>query len=247
MHPESRSEVPWRPTQRELAAASNKAVADVLAPELKVLFCGINPSLYSAAVGHHFARPGNRFWPTLHAAGFTERLFSPFEDRQLLKHGYGLTNIVARATASADELTAAELSAGVRRLERKVRRSQPAWVAFLGLSAYRTALGRSEAAPGPQPERIGACGIWLLPNPSGLNAHYQLADLVQLFVGLRHVAAHHPKVVQFPKPRLAPQLGHAHLPQPSIDGPFQAPHPAAQREPAAAQQQAIQKHQRPQK
>src|SRR5690242_7613358 len=127
---------PWKPTRAEVAAARGKRIADVAAPGLQVLFCGINPSLYSAAVGHHFARPGNRFWPALHAAGLTGRRLSPFEDRQLLAAGYGLTNLVRRATAAADELSPTELVAGARALERKVRRYRPRAVAFLGVTAY---------------------------------------------------------------------------------------------------------------
>ncbi len=187
--------IPRKPTKADLAAAYGKTVPDVLAPDLRVLFCGINPSLYSAAVGHHFARPGNRFWPTLHAAGFTGRLLSPFEDQQLLDHGYGLTNIMARATATANELSPDELLAAAGRLQSKVRRFRPAWVAFLGITAYRTAFARQQAVLGPQREPLGDSGIWLLPNPSGLNAHYQLADLVQLFAALRYRAADDPKVV----------------------------------------------------
>src|SRR5262245_66564427 len=124
----------WRPTSEEILAAKNKTVPDVIAYKLRVLFCGINPSLYSAAVGHHFARPGNRFWPTLHAAGFTDRLYSPFEDRELPARGYGISNVVDRATAAADELTDAELVAGASKLARKVRRWRPACVAFLGIT-----------------------------------------------------------------------------------------------------------------
>src|SRR5437868_29557 len=121
---------PWKPTRAQVAAAHGKTIPDVVGPGLRVLFCGINPSLYSAAIGHHFARPGNRFWPTLHAAGFTERLLSPFEDATLLDRGYGLTNLVRRATASADELTSDELTAGGRPLVRLVRRYRPGIVAF---------------------------------------------------------------------------------------------------------------------
>jgi TDG/mug DNA glycosylase family protein len=174
-----------KPTSAEIAAARGKRVRDVLALGLRILFCGINPSLYSAAVGHHFARPGNRFWPALHASGFTDRLLSPFEDRALLPLGYGITNLVARATATADELTEEELVAGERRLRRKVRLYRPAVVAFLGITAYRTALGRKDAALGRQAERLGESLLWALPNPSGLNAHYRLADLARLFAELR--------------------------------------------------------------
>jgi TDG/mug DNA glycosylase family protein len=184
----------WKPTPAQVAAARGKRVPDLLADGLKVLFCGINPSLYSAAVGHHFARPGNRFWPALHAGGFTDRRLSAFEDRELLGLGYGITNLVARATAAADELTDAELRRGARLLERKVRRHGPAVVAFLGVGSYRTAFGRPHAGVGPQPERFAESPVWVLPNPSGLNAHYQLADLGRLFAELRRRAGVFPPV-----------------------------------------------------
>ncbi len=174
-----------RPTPDEIAAAHGKKVADVIAPGLKVLFCGINPGLYSAAVRCHFGRPGNRFWPTLHAAGFTERRLTPSEQRELLRFGYGITNLVERATATAAELSAAELVKGGRILERKVIRYSPAIVAFLGVTAYRTAFRRPRAALGLQPEKLGTAAIWVLPNPSGLNAHYRPADLARLFRELR--------------------------------------------------------------
>jgi TDG/mug DNA glycosylase family protein len=176
---------PQRPTPAQIAAAHGKRVADVIAPALKVLFAGINPGLYSAAVGHHFARPGNRFWPVVHAAGFSERLLHPSEERLLLSRGYGITNIVSRATTGADELTAEELAAGGRLLVRKVRRWRPAWVAFLGVTAYRTAFGRPGAAVGRQAEEVGGAAVWVLPNPSGLNAHYRLGDLARVFRALR--------------------------------------------------------------
>jgi TDG/mug DNA glycosylase family protein len=179
------STTPWKPTKEELAAAYGRPVADLLAPDLKILFCGINPGLYSGAVGHHFARPGNRFWPTLHAAGFSDRLLSSFEEHELLKQGCGITNLVDRATATADELTAKELIAGARRLMRKVRRYRPAVIAFLGITAYRMAFQRKRVAFGPQEERLADAGIWVLPNPSGLNAHFQLEDLARLFRDLR--------------------------------------------------------------
>ena len=176
---------PWRPTREQLAAAHDKKVPDVIAASLKILFCGINPGLYSAAVGHHFARPGNRFWPTLHSAGFTDRLLSPFEERELLRRGYGITNIVRRATGAAHELSREELIKGGRRLRRKILRYRPAMVAFVGLSTYRTAFERPRAAVGRQREKIGSSGIWLLPNPSGLNAHYRPRDFARLFAKLR--------------------------------------------------------------
>jgi len=179
----------WKPTRAEIAAAYGRTIPDVIGPGLRVLFCGINPSLYSAAVGHHFARPGNRFWPTLHAAGFTERLLSPFEDATLLDRDYGLTNLVRRATGTAEELTPDELAAGGRRLVRLVRRFRPATVALLGVTAYRAAFRLPKAALGRQPERIGGSVVWVLPNPSGLNAHYQLDGLVQVYSQLRKASA----------------------------------------------------------
>ncbi len=179
---------PRSPSTRDIAAARHCKVADIIAVGLKVLFCGINPGLYSAAVGHHFARPGNRFWPTLHAAGFTPRLLTPAEERELLSLGYGITNIVDRASATADELTADELIAGAGKLEKKVLRYQPRFVAFVGITAYRTAFGRKHARLGLQPETIGQTAVWVLPNPSGLNAHYGLADFARLFAELRVAA-----------------------------------------------------------
>ena len=153
----------------------------MIAADLAVLFVGINPGLYTAAIGHHFGRPGNRFWPALHAGGFTPRVFSPYDERDLLPLGYGITNVVARATATADELTAAELLAGGRRLADKARRYRPGIVAFLGIGAYRAAFARPRATLGEQPESIGRSRVWILPNPSGLNAHYQASDLARLF------------------------------------------------------------------
>jgi double-stranded uracil-DNA glycosylase len=181
--------IPWKPTKAEIAAAHGNKVPDVIAHRLRVLFCGINPGLYSGAVGHHFARPGNRFWPSLYAAGFTDQLLSPFEERQLLKHHLGITNLVDRATGSADELSGAELIAGARRLKRKVEHYRPAFVAFLGISAYRTAFGYKAAKIGRQADRIGKSAVWILPNPSGLNAHYQLQQLTELFSQLRAASA----------------------------------------------------------
>jgi len=174
-----------KPTKEEIAAAAGKTLPDVIAPALDVLFCGINPGLYTAAVGHHFGRPGNRFWPVLHRAGFTPRLFDPSEQGELLTLGCGITNLVARATAAADELTAAELLAGARVLEEKVRRFAPRWLAVVGIQAYRTAFARPRAKLGPQEETIGATRIWVLPNPSGLNAHYRPEELAELFRELR--------------------------------------------------------------
>ena len=174
-----------KPTKEELQAAAGRTVADVIARDLRVLFCGINPGLYTAAVGHHFARPGNRFWPALYASGFTDRLFSPHEERELLARGYGITNVVGRATAGAAELSAAEIVEGGRRLAAKVRRYRPKFLAVLGVGAYRTAFDRPQAALGAQDEAIGETIIWVLPNPSGLNAHYQPKALARLFRELR--------------------------------------------------------------
>jgi len=176
---------PWKPTTQQLLAAEGKTVPDVIAPRLQVLFCGINPGLYTAAVGHHFARPGNRFWPTLYAAGFTDRLVSPFDERELLQSGYGITNVVMRATATADQLTREELRFGGKRLAAKVRRHKPAFLAVLGLGAYRTAWEQPKAIIGRQEETIGETVVWVLPNPSGLNAHYQAKDLALVFSQLK--------------------------------------------------------------
>jgi len=179
---------PWKPTKAQLLAATEKTVRDVIAPDLRVLFCGINPGLYTAAVGHHFARPGNRFWPALLAGGFTDRLLSPFDERELLKSGYGITNVVSRTTASADMLTKEEIVAGGERLRAKVLRYRPRILAVLGLGAYRTAFNQPKAAVGRQKEQLGATLLWVLPNPSGLNANYQAADLAHLFRELRESA-----------------------------------------------------------
>jgi TDG/mug DNA glycosylase family protein len=156
-----------------------------VAPGLDVIFCGINPGLWSAAVGHHFARPGNRFWKVLHAAGFTEELLSPSDERRLLQVGVGVTNLVSRATASADELDRHELRRGGRNLARKVRRLHPGVVAFLGLIAYRSAFDRPGATVGEQAERLGGARLWLLPNPSGAQAHYQADEMVSALRALR--------------------------------------------------------------
>jgi len=184
----SAPERPSRPTAADLRAARRRTVPDLIAPNLRVLFVGINPGLYSGAVGHHFARPGNRFWKVLAAAGFTEGVLSPFDERLLLERGFGITNIVRRTTAAADELSAEELTRGARRLRAKVARRRPGVVAFLGLQAYRVALGRPRATVGQQKERFGGAVVWVLPNPSGLNAHYQLPALTRLFARLRRAA-----------------------------------------------------------
>jgi TDG/mug DNA glycosylase family protein len=160
-------------------------VPDLIGPGLSVLFCGINPGLYSAATGHHFARPGNRFWPALHAAGFTDRLLKPWEEKLLLQHGIGITNLVSRATAAAAELSEDELRAGRQRLLGKVRRFRPRCVAIVGIGAYRTAFERPHAGLGLQPEQLHTAALWVLPNPSGLNANHQLPDLVRAFRAVR--------------------------------------------------------------
>jgi TDG/mug DNA glycosylase family protein len=174
-----------KPTREQLAAAAGKTLPDVIAPKLDVLFCGINPGLYTAAVQQHFGRPGNRFWPTLHRAGFTPRLFQPSEQNDLLKLGYGITNVVARATAAADELSPDELRDGGAVLTRKVLRYRPRYLAVVGIGAYRTAFARPKAKLGLQMETIESTKIWVLPNPSGLNANYQADALVELFGELR--------------------------------------------------------------
>jgi double-stranded uracil-DNA glycosylase len=170
-----------KPTKSDLLAAAGRTITDVIAPSLRVLFCGINPGLYSGYTGHHFARPGNRFWPTLFAAGFTGQLLKPEEEQELLAHGYGITNLVARATATAAELNAEELAAGGQRLRSKVDHYRPGVLAVLGISAYRLAFHQPHAALGQQPEPIGTTPVWVLPNPSGLNAHYTPADLARVF------------------------------------------------------------------
>jgi TDG/mug DNA glycosylase family protein len=174
-----------KPTKADLIAANNRTIPDVIGPNLRVLFCGINPGLYSGYTGHHFARPGNRFWPTLYAAGFTSRLLKPAEQDELLANGYGITNLVERATATAAELSAEELAAGGQRLRAKIATFQPRVLAVLGITAYRTAFGQPRAVLGEQPERLGTTRVWVLPNPSGLNAHYTPAALADVFRAFR--------------------------------------------------------------
>ena len=174
-----------RPSREELLAAAGNTISDVIAPHLEVLFCGINPGLYTAYSGHHFAGPGNRFWPTLFAAGFTQRRLQPNEERELLSYGYGITNLVSRATATAAELSSRELAEGARNLEEKVRHYSPRCLAVLGIGAYRTGFGRPTARLGRQEERIGGATIWVLPNPSGLNANYKPEDFARLFREVR--------------------------------------------------------------
>ncbi|PYC77985.1 G/U mismatch-specific DNA glycosylase [Streptomyces tateyamensis] len=178
-----------RPTPEQLAAAQDTTIPDVLAPDLRVLFCGINPGLYSGATGHHFARPGNRFWPALHRSGFTERQLRPEEQDQLPALGLGITNVVARTSAKAEELSREELREGGAVLAAKVARLRPRALAVLGIGAYRTAFGQPRAVVGRQPEGLGGTEVWVLPNPSGLNAHYTLDALAAEFRALREATA----------------------------------------------------------
>jgi double-stranded uracil-DNA glycosylase len=184
--------VPPKPTAADLVAARDRTIPDIVAPGLAVLFCGINPGLYSGATGQHFARPGNRFWPALHRSGFTPRQLRPDEQRTLLDFGLGITNIAPRTTARADELTADELRVGAGRLTALVAANAPRWVAVLGVTAYRTAFDRRHTTVGAQPDRIGGARLWVLPNPSGLNAHYQLPALADAFAELRDAAGVRP-------------------------------------------------------
>ena len=179
---------PRRPTAAEIAAATGLTIPDVIAPGLRVLFSGINPGLYSAATGYHFARPGNRFWPALHQSGFTPRQLRPDEQEQLLGLGLGITNVVPRATARAGELTDDELRVGGRKLLEKAESFGPRWLAIVGVTAYRTAFGEARATFGPQARTAGATRLWVLPNPSGLNAHKTVAQLAADFAELRKQA-----------------------------------------------------------
>lgn len=171
----------YKPSKAEVQTAYGKTIPDVIQPHLQVLFCGINPGLYTAAVGHHFGRPGNRFWKSLFNGGFTPTEFHPSEQRELLKLGYGITNLVSRATATAAELNIDELLAGGKVLEEKVKQFQPKWLAVVGVDAYRKAFSRPLAKVGKQLETIEETRIWVLPNPSGLNAHYNLPVLKTVF------------------------------------------------------------------
>jgi len=179
---------PKKPTLEEVQAAHGKRLPNILAPDLDVVFCGINPGLYSGAVGCHFARPGNRFWAALHASGFTDRLLEPHEQKEMVQYGCGLTNLVARATSVAAELSTKELQVGRELLQRRVARYKPAWVAVLGKGAYQKAFRRPKAEFGRQEEDVGGARLWLLPNPSGLNAYYQPPELANMFRELLDVA-----------------------------------------------------------
>jgi TDG/mug DNA glycosylase family protein len=168
-----------------VALTHAKPVPDVVGPGLQVLFCGINPSLRSGETGFHFARPGNRFWAALHLAGFTPRLLRPDESAELPQYGVGVTNLVDRPTRAASDLSPDEIRAGLPALAQLAERWQPATVAILGIGAFRIALDRPRAVLGAQPETIGDRPVWALPNPSGLNAHHQLADLARWYAMLR--------------------------------------------------------------
>jgi TDG/mug DNA glycosylase family protein len=179
---------PRKPTPAQLRAAEGRAIPDLIAPDLDVLFCGINPGLYSAATGLHFARPGNRFWRALYDGGFTPRVLLPWEQQTMLACGIGITNLVRRATATAAELEDDEIRAGRRALERKVRRYQPRAVAVVGIGAYRIAFDRPRATLGEQPEPIEGARLWVLPNTSGLNANHQAKDFALAFGALRRAS-----------------------------------------------------------
>ena len=177
--------LPARPTPADLEAARDATIPDVLASGLRVVFAGINPGLYSAATGHHFARPGNRFWPALHRSGFTPRQFRPDEQDQLLSLGLGITNVAPRATARAAGLTPAELREGALELQEKMARLRPQWLAVLGVTVYRAAFGHRDAVVGPQAAALGPTRLWVLPNPSGLNALWTTPKLIEAFRDLR--------------------------------------------------------------
>ncbi|WP_406111526.1 G/U mismatch-specific DNA glycosylase [Streptomyces sp. NBC_01003] len=178
-----------RLTPADLEAARDRIVPDVVASGLSVLFCGINPGLMTAATGHHFARPGNRFWPVLHLSGFTPRQLAPAEQEELLSYGLGITNVVARATARADELSGQEYLDGGRLLTAKVERLRPRWLAVVGVTAYRSAFKEPKARIGPQERMIGGTRVWALPNPSGLNAHWTAATMAEEYGRLRAAAS----------------------------------------------------------
>src|SRR2546423_13748519 len=185
---------PWKPTKQQLLTAHLKTVPDLLRANLDVLFVGINPGLYTAAVGHHFARPGNRFWPAMHKGGFTPTQLSPFDSTKLLDLNLGITNMCPRPTAMAHQLSTHELRKGAKILTRKVLRYNPRFVAIIGITSYRIAFDRKDAKLGLQPETIGHSKIWVLPNPSGLNAHYQVSDLAKLFGALKKAVSNDSKI-----------------------------------------------------
>ncbi|HEX9963204.1 MAG TPA: G/U mismatch-specific DNA glycosylase [Pyrinomonadaceae bacterium] len=171
----------FKPTKEDLRDAVNRSTEDLIDYNLKVLFCGINPGIWSGATGFHFAKPGNRFWKVLHRAGFTDRQLHPSEESELLELGYGITSFVKRTTARADELTNEEYVEGGKALVKKIEKYKPRNLAVLGIGAYRAAFKQPKAKLGLQDEKIAGARVWLLPNPSGLNAHYQVDDLARLF------------------------------------------------------------------
>jgi TDG/mug DNA glycosylase family protein len=177
-----------KPTTQELQAAKGRTFPDLIGPGLKILFVGINPGLYSGATGHHFARPGNRFWPALHLGGITPRRLHPSEEQELLALGYGITGMVRRATATAQELKSHEYREGALRLVETVRTYAPKLVCFLGIGAYRIGFARPKAQLGFQQETIEGIPVWVLPNPSGLNAHFTLDDFGRMFAEVRQAA-----------------------------------------------------------
>lgn len=175
----------FKPTKEDLRDAINRTTEDLIDYDLKVLFCGINPGIWSGATGFHFAKPGNRFWKALHFGGFSDRLLQPSEEHELLENGYGITSFCKRTTARADELSNEEIVQGGDNLIKKIEKFKPQFLAVLGIGAFRTAFSDPKAKLGLQNRQIGATKIWLLPNPSGLNAHYQIADLAKLFGELK--------------------------------------------------------------
>ena len=177
-----------KPTKEDLRDAINRTTEDLIDYNLKVLFCGINPGIWSGATGFHFAKPGNRFWKTLHLAGFTNRVLLPSEEHELLELGYGITSFCKRTTARADELATKEVIEGGKLLIKKIEKYKPENLAVLGIGAYRTAFQQPKAKLGLQAEKIAGAKVWLLPNPSGLNAHYQLPDLAEVFGELKKAA-----------------------------------------------------------
>lgn len=175
----------FKPTKEDLRDARRRTTEDLIDDHLKVLFCGINPGIWSGATGFHFAKPGNRFWKALYLGGFTDRVLHPSEEHELLENGFGITSFCKRTTARADELTTEEFVEGGKLLVKKIERYKPRFLAVLGIGAYRAAFGQPKAKLGLQAKKIGGAKVWLLPNPSGLNAHYQLGDLAKLYGELR--------------------------------------------------------------
>ncbi len=178
----------FKPTKEDLRDAVNRTTTDLIDYNLKILFCGINPGMWSGATGFHFARPGNRFWKALHLGGFSDRVLHPSEEHELLENGYGITSFCRRTTARADELRVEEYVEGGKLLIKKIEKFKPRNLAVLGIGAYRSAFGQPKAKMGLQSEKISGANVWLLPNPSGLNAHYQLADLAKLYGEVRRAA-----------------------------------------------------------